>query len=135
MSTVEAVREMLAPTSWQTAAAAVVPAVVIGFGAVIYSPFDPAYAWGMLVGGFLVSLLYLGNMSHPAESFGVGLYIVALLILYLPVHVYVIPLFTDAESTDILVSIAGTFFIGAAAVIVAIVVAGAGYLATRHAEP
>jgi hypothetical protein len=136
MSAVETARETLRPTSWKTAAAAAVPAVVVGVGVVAYSPFtfSDVVGWPLAVLATLLSGAYFANEKHPGQALGIGLYVSALLVFVLPVYVFVLPIFTDTQNTDFLVSAVGAVLVGLITTVLSVVLVGIGYLANRHAR-
>jgi hypothetical protein len=123
-------------TSWKHVVAAALPALILGFATVFYSPvsFDAPISWPLFALGTLVTGGYLATVEQPAAALGTGLYLVALAVFFVPVSVFVLPLFTQADPADVLVSIFGVVSVGVITTGAAIVLAAMGYVATGRAE-
>jgi hypothetical protein len=119
----------LRPTSLGTAAAALVPALAAGLTAAIIVPLGTLGNWVVLLAGFVLTFVYLGRQGSWRESLGTGLYLLALCILVAPLWLFLGP--TMSGETDALVGVVRFGIFGAAAVLIAVVCAGLGYLVQR----
>ena len=125
------------PKSVLVGIAAFCTAIIVGFTGymAIFSLWESGWLF-LLV--FMSAFVYLSQQDYPSEAIGIGLYISALFVLLFPVIFY-IDMIVAAEGQAggefaQLGGIFGLFIWGIIGLIMAIIVAGIGYLFNRRAK-